>query len=51
MSGKACTSRNCHYRYNLHYHPVLVTKYRNPATNDDVKECVEEIFRRNKCEI
>ncbi len=55
MGRKACTSRNCHCRYNLYYHLVLVTKYRNPAINDDVlkttKECVEEIFRRNKCEI
>ena len=30
------TLKNCHGLYNLQYHLILVTKYRNPCINDEI---------------
>ena len=35
------TDRNCHALYNLQYHLILVTKYRNKCINEDVFTCIK----------
>lgn len=55
MSKKLDAGRNCHCRYNLTYHLVLVTKYRHPAITDKVFSTLEKhitsILEMNKCEL
>ncbi|MEI3614113.1 IS200/IS605 family transposase [Pseudogracilibacillus sp. SO30301A] len=48
-------NRNRHAAYKLTYHLVVVTKYRHPVINNQIKKRLEEIahdlFARWKCEI
>ena len=40
------SDRNCHARYNLKYHLILVTKYRKPCITEDVFASILEQAER-----
>lgn len=49
------TARNCHARYHLNYHLIMVTKYRKRCITQDLflslKDQLEKIAKMNGAEI